>query len=55
MSVILSVCLPDVVLVTGLLISETDDDTVDTGTVLVGASAVPIVIYYFIINVLKLM
>ena len=27
MSVVLSVCLPDLVLVTGLLTSETDDDT----------------------------
>ena len=44
MSVVLSVCLPDVVLVTGSLITETDDDTVDTaGTILVGASLVPIV------------
>ena len=34
MSVVLSVCLPDVVLVTGLLITETDDDTVDTTGVL---------------------
>ena len=44
MSVVLSVCLPDVVLVTGLLITETDDDPADTtGTVLVGASLLPII------------
>ena len=42
MSVALSVFLPDVVLVTGLLITESDDDTLDT-TVLVGASVLPII------------
>ena len=43
MSVVLSVCLPDVVLVTGLLITETDDDTVDTTGVLVVALLLPII------------
>ena len=41
MSFALSVCLPDVVLVTGLFIIETDDDTVDTIGV---ASLLPIIL-----------
>ena len=44
MSIVLNVCLPDVVLVTGLSITVTDDDTVDTtGELELGVSLVPIV------------